>query len=319
LGRLRLARCVVDDGWPVRRAAERFQVSPTTAARWAGRYRQLGAVGMVDRSSRPHRSPRRTPSRIERRIINIRVTRRWGPARIGYLLGVHPSTVHRVLTRFGLARLRWLDRATGRVIRRYEHPAPGDLVHVDIKKLGRIPDGGGHRVTSRADGQRNRAASAGTHRDRHHKPRLGYAYLHNAVDDHSRLAYTEILPDETKHTTAAFWLRAHAYFTTCGITVRRVLTDNGGCYRSHEFAAALGEAITHKRTRPYRPQTNGKVERFNRTLLDEWAYATTYRSETERSAALPTWLHTYNHHRGHTALGDQPPATRVPNLSGQYS
>jgi transposase InsO family protein len=317
LGRLRLARCVVDDGWPVRRAAERFQVSPTTAARWAGRYRQLGAVGMVDRSSRPHRSPRRTPSRVERRIINIRVTRRWGPARIGYLLGVHPSTVHRVLTRFGLARLRWLDRATGRVIRRYEHPAPGDLVHVDIKKLGRIPDGGGHRVTSRADGQRNRAASAGTHRDRHHKPRLGYAYLHNAVDDHSRLAYTEILPDETKHTTAAFWLRAHAYFTTCGITVRRVLTDNGGCYRSHEFAAALGEAITHKRTRPYRPQTNGKVERFNRTLLDEWAYATTYRSETERSAALPTWLHTYNHHRGHTALGGHPPASRVPNLSGQ--
>ena len=317
LGRLRLARCVVDDGWPVRRAAERFQVSPTTAARWAGRYRQLGAVGMVDRSSRPHRSPRRTPSRVERRIINIRVTRRWGPARIGYLLGVHPSTVHRVLTRFGLARLRWLDRATGRVIRRYEHPAPGDLVHVDIKKLGRIPDGGGHRVTSRADGQRNRAASAGTHRDRHHKPRLGYAYLHNAVDDHSRLAYTEILPDETKHTTAAFWLRAHAYFTTCGITVRRGLTDNGGCYRSHEFAAALGEAITHKRTRPYRPQTNGKVERFNRTLLDEWAYTTTYRSEAERSAALPTWLHTYNHHRGHTALGGHPPASRVPNLSGQ--
>ena len=136
----------------MRRAAERFQVWPTTAARWAGRYRQLGAAGMVDRSSRPHRSPRRTPSHLERRIINVRVTRRWGPARIGYLLGLHPSTVHRVLTRFGLARLRWLDRATSRVIRRYEHPTPGDLVHVDIKKLGRIPDSGGHRVTSRADG-----------------------------------------------------------------------------------------------------------------------------------------------------------------------
>jgi transposase InsO family protein len=317
LGRLRLARCVVEEGWPVRRAAERFQVSPTTAARWAGRYRQLGAVGMVDRSSRPHRSPRRTPTRVERRIIKVRVTRRWGPARIGYLLGLHPSTVHRVLTRFGLARLRWLDRATSRPVRRYEHSTPGDLVHVDIKKLGRIPDGGGHRVTSRAVGQRHRAGTAGTHRDRHRKPRLGYAYLHNAVDDHSRLAYTEILPDENKHTAAAFWTRANAWFHSCGITVRRVLTDNGGCYRSHVFADALGDTITHKWTRPYRPQTNGKVERFNRTLLDEWAYTTTYRSEAERVAALPAWLHTYNHHRGHTALGGQPPASRVPNLWGQ--
>ncbi len=208
LGRLRLARCVVEEGWPVRRAAERFQVSPTTAARWAGRYRQLGAVGMVDRSSRPHRSPRRTPTRVERRIIKVRVTRRWGPARIGFLLGLHPSTVHRVLTRYGLARLRWLDRATGRPVRRYEHPTPGDLVHVDIKKLGRIPDGGGHRVTSRAVGQRHRAGTAGTHRDRHRKPRLGYAYLHNAVDDHSRLAYTEILGNDDKDTAAAFWTRA---------------------------------------------------------------------------------------------------------------
>jgi transposase InsO family protein len=316
-GRLALARCVVDDGWPIRRAAERFQVSPTTAARWAGRYRQLGAVGMVDRSSRPHRSPRRTPTRVERRIIKVRVLRRWGPARIGFLLGLHPSTVHRVLTRFGLARLRWLDRATGRPVRRYEHPTPGDLVHVDIKKLGRIPDGGGHRVTSRAVGQRHRAGTTGTHRDRHGKPRLGYAYLHNAVDDHSRLAYTEILGNDDKHTAAAFWTRANTWFTSCGITVRRVLTDNGGCYRSHVFADALGDTITHKWTRPYRPQTNGKVERFNRTLLDEWAYTTTYRSETERVAALPAWLHTYNHHRGHTALGGQPPASRVPNLSGQ--
>jgi transposase len=256
-GRLALARCVVDDGWPIRRAAERFQVSPTTAARWAGRYRQLGAVGMVDRSSRPHRSPRRTPTRVERRIIKVRVLRRWGPARIGFLLGLHPSTVHRVLTRFGLARLRWLDRATGRPVRRYEHPTPGDLVHVDIKKLGRIPDGGGHRVTSRAVGQRHRAGTTGTHRDRHGKPRLGYAYLHNAVDDHSRLAYTEILGNDDKHTAAAFWTRANTWFTSCGITVRRVLTDNGGCYRSHVFADALGDTITHKWTRPYRPLLTG--------------------------------------------------------------
>lgn len=141
-GRLLLARCVVEQEWPLRRAAERFQVSATTAARWADRYRELGAAGMGDRPSRPHRSPRRTPTRLERRIIKVRVIRRWGPARIGFLLGLHPSTVHRVLSRYGLARLAWLDRPTGRVIRRYEHAAPGDLVHLDVKKLGRIPDGG---------------------------------------------------------------------------------------------------------------------------------------------------------------------------------
>jgi transposase InsO family protein len=307
-GRLGLARCIVDDGWPLRRAAERFQVSPTTAARWAGRYRQLGVAGMKDRSSRPHRSPRRTPTRTERRIIKVRVIRRWGPARIGFLLGLHPCTVHRVLARFGLARLRWLDRGTGRTVRRYEHAAPGDLVHVDIKKLGRIPDGGGWRIQGRTVGNRN-----------NNRSRPGYAYLHNAVDDHSRLAYTEILDDEKKETASAFWTRANAYFQACGITVTRVLTDNGSCYRSRLFAAALGDTITHKRTRPYRPQTNGKVERFNRTLLEEWAYARAYQSEPDRVADFPAWLHFYNHHRGHTALGGATPASRVTNLSGQNS
>ncbi len=307
-GRLLLARCVVDQGWPLRRAAERFQVSVTTAARWAGRYRQLGAAGMCDRSSRPVGCSRQTPVRRERRIIGLRVSRRWGPARIGYRLGMHPSTVHKVLVRYGLARLTWLDRGTGRVIRRYEHTAPGDLVHVDIKKLGRIPDGGGHRALGRPVGVRNHGST---------KP--GYAFLHNAVDDHSRLAYTEILTDERKETAARFWGRANDYFASCGITVRRVLTDNGSCYRSKAFAAALGLDVTHKRTRPYRPQTNGKVERFNRTLLEEWAYARPYLSETERVAAFAGWLHTYNHHRGHTALGGLSPADRVPNLCGQYS
>jgi transposase InsO family protein len=305
-GRLALARCVVEDGYPIRRAAERFQVSSTTAARWAARYRLSGAAGMADRSSRPRRSPRRTPTRTERRIIKVRVIRRWGPARIAYLLGLHPSTVHRVLTRFGLARLRWLDRGTGRVIRRYEHSAPGELVHVDIKKLGRIPDGGGWKSTGRTIGNHN-----------NNRSRPGYAYLHNAVDDHSRLAYVEILTDEKKETAASFWLRANAYFATCGITVRRVLTDNGSCYRSALFTQALGDNITHKRTRPYRPQTNGKAERFNRTMLEEWAYSRPYRSEAERIAAFSTWLHTYNHHRGHTALGGATPASRVTNLSGQ--
>ncbi|MBB4964022.1 IS481 family transposase [Saccharothrix violaceirubra] len=320
LGRLRLARCVVDEGWPLRRAAERFQVSPTTAARWADRYRELGEAGLVDRSSRPHRSPRRLPTRRERRIVKVRLARRWGPARIAHLLGLNPSTVHRVLRRFGLARLAHLDRATATPVRRYEHAAPGDLVHVDIKKLGNIPDGGGHKVHGRRAGGRNSSAHRDPTRPRkvHGRPNLGYAYLHNAVDDHSRLAYTEILPDETKDTAAAFWTRAQAFFREAGVTVRRVLTDNGSCYRSRLWRDTLANAgITHKRTRAYRPQTNGKVERFNRTLLDEWAYAQAYRSETERRETLPRWLHTYNHHRGHTALKGQPPASRVPNLTGQ--
>ena len=189
-GRLRLARCVVEEGWPLRRAAERFQVSPTTAQRWADRYRRQGEAGLTDRSSRPHHSPRRTPTRTERRIIKVRLLRRWGPARIAHFLRLVPSTVHRVLTRYHLARLSHLDRATGRVVRRYERDRPGELVHVDIKKLGNIPDGGGHRVHGRAQGGRNSSA----HRDptrprtRHGRPNLGYSYLHTAVDDHSRLA-----------------------------------------------------------------------------------------------------------------------------------
>ncbi|MET8147608.1 IS481 family transposase [Actinoplanes sp. NPDC049668] len=321
-GRLRLARCVVDDRWPLRRAAERFQVSATTAKRWADRYRSDGPTAMADHSSRPHHSPARTPTRTERRIIKIRVLRRWGPARIAYLLGLNPATVHRILTRYHLARLTHLDRATGQPIRRYEHEQPGDLIHVDIKKLGNIPDGGGHKIHGRAGGTRHSRAHRDPHRPRKltNRPNLGYQYLHNAVDDHSRLAYTEILPDETRESATAFWQRAHAFFTTAGITVRRVLTDNGACYRSHLWRDTLTTSgITHKRTRPYRPQTNGKVERYNRTMLDEWAYARPYTSETERRQALPDWIHTYNHHRGHTALNGLPPASRVPNLTGQYS
>ncbi len=314
-GRLRLARCVVDDRWPLRRAADRFNVSVTTARRWASRYRTEGPAGMVDRSSRPRSCPHRTPTRRERRVIGLRVSRRWGPARIAYLLGMNPATVHRILTRYRCLRLSWIDPATGsplrarrRTVVRYEHDAPGDLIHLDVKKLGRIPDGGGHKVLGRLVGKRNQRRGT------------GYWYIHNAVDDHSRLAYSELLTDERKETAIAFWSRAHAYFTGAGVTVRRVLTDNGSCYRSRDFARALTEhAITHKRTRPYRPQTNGKVERFNRIMLEEWAYARPYLSETERSASFTTWLHAYNHHRGHTALKGASPADRVPNLAGQYS
>jgi transposase InsO family protein len=324
LGRLRLARCVVEDGWPLRRAAERFQVSVPTAARWAGRYRAaLAASGdprqaMGDRSSRPRRSPRQTPRRLERRVLHLRRSRGWGPARIGYRLGLAPSTVHRVLSRAGTPRLCDTDLATRRElrrrVRRYEHAAPGDLVHVDVKKLGCIPDGGGWHVHGRAVGNRNnaltRALSGGA--------ALGYAYLHTALDDHSRLAYTEIHPDERQQTAAGFWRRAVAWFAAHGVVVRRVLSDNGSCYRSRDWAQACRDLdVVHKRTRPYRPQTNGKIERFHRTLATEWAYARPYRSERARRAALPGWLHTYNHHRHHTALGGRPPASRVTNLSGQ--
>lgn len=324
-GRLRLAKLVVERGWPYARAAERFSVSVTTARRWAQRYRELGNAGMVDRSSRPHYSPNQLPRRTERRIVKLRVTRRWGPARIAYHLGQNPSTVHQVLHRYSCPRLKWTDPATGTRIKtssrdkhRYEHAAPGDLVHVDIKKLGRIPDGGGWRMFGRGSTQDKRAGAATDRAGRAGaSPARGYAYLHHAVDDHSRLAYSEILGDERKETAAAFWKRARKFFAAHGITIKAVLTDNGPCYRSRLWTKTLGKRVKHRRTRPYRPQTNGKVERFNRTLLEEWAYAETYTSEAERAAAYPGWLHHYNHHRGHTSLKGKSPIDRVPNLPGQ--
>lgn len=259
-GRLRLARCVVEDGWPLRRAAERFGVSVTCAQRWAKRYRELGEAGMVDRSSRPRRCPHRTPVRTERRVIGLRVSRRWGPHRIAYHLGLNVSTVHRILTRYACPPLRWTDPATGAPVRaqrrqilRYEREAPGDLVHVDVKKLGRVPDGGGHRVLGRAAGRRNNGKHAVGGRRA-----LGYAFLHHALDDHSRLVYSEILTDETKETTTEFMTRALQHFRACGVTVARVMTDNGSAYRSRAFNALLqSEQITHKYTRPYRPLLTG--------------------------------------------------------------
>lgn len=310
--RAKLARLVIEQGWTLRRAAERFQCSPATAKKWVDRYRARGEDGMADASSRPRRSPNRTDVRTERRILALRFTRRWGPHRIAAHLHLARSTVGKVLTRYRMPRLACLDQGTGLPVRkpapqRYEYDNAGDLVHVDIKKLGRIPDGGGHRALGRAKGRRNRRAGT------------GYAYLHHAVDDHTRLAYSEILGDEKKETAAAFWIRAAAFFAAHGITVKAVLTDNGSCYRSRAFAAALGPHLKHRRTRPYRPQTNGKVERFNRTLATEWAYARPYTSETERAATYNGWLHHYNHHRIHTGIGGKTPISRVHNLSGNYT
>jgi transposase InsO family protein len=314
---------IVEQEWPVRRAAERFGCSPATASKWARRYR-AGEL-MVDRSSKPRRSPGRCSQRLERRIVALRFTRRWGPHRIGFHLRVPRSTVARVLARYRMPLLSHLDQATGLPVRRpkavrYEAAAPGQLVHVDVKKLGRIPDGGGWRAHGRGSAQdrrihvaRGRAARAGA------SPSRGYHYLHHAIDDHSRLAYSEILPNERRETAAAFWARARAYFADAGITVTAVMTDNGACYRSHVFADALGADIKHRRTRPYRPQTNGKVERFNRTLTNEWAYAKTYQSDQERTDAYDTWLHHYNHHRPHTGIGGLVPSARVHNLTTNYT
>ena len=322
-GRRRLAVAIVEKKWTVQRAAERFQVSPATASKWASRYRR--GEPMTDRSSRPRRSPRRCSRRLEHRIVNLRHCRRWGPHRISFHLGVPRSTIGRVLARYRMPALAHLDQATGLPVRkpkavRYEAAAPGDLVHLDIKKLGKIPDGGGWRVFGRGSEQHRRSGVATDRAARAGAPASrGYVYLHHAVDDHSRLAYSEQLPDERKETAAGFWLRAKAFFAEAGISVQAVMTDNGACYRSHAFAAALGEGIKHRRTRPYRPQTNGKVERFNRTMAAEWAYAQIYLSDDARAATYANWLHIYNHHRPHTGIGGLVPADRVHNVTGNYN
>jgi transposase InsO family protein len=300
-GRLRLCRRIMD-GWTVAAAAESMNISRQCAHKWWRRYQDQGLAGLEDRSSRPRSCPHRTPARIERRIVALRQSRKLGPARLAGIVGVPASTVHRVLVRHGLNRLAWMDRPTGRVIRRIETSRVGELVHIDVKKLARIPDGGGHRV----HGRRPEVL---------HK-RVGYTHVHTAIDAYSRLAYSEFAGVENTDNCVAFLQRAVAWFAARGITIERILTDNGNGYRSirwRDLCAELG--IDHTRTRPYRPATNGKVERFNRTLLDEWAYARLWRSDAARARALEPWLHRYNHHRHHTAIGG-PPASRVTNLAG---
>ncbi|MFJ3883155.1 IS481 family transposase [Streptomyces sp. NPDC090077] len=295
-------------GRPVAHVAAEMGISRPTAHKWVRRWKSEGDVGLADRSSRPGRTPHRTPAAVEERVCDLRRTRKLGPARIGPIVGLPPSTVYRILTRHRLNRLAWLDRPTGTVIRRYERDRPGELVHVDVKKLGRIPDGGGHRVLGRDAGRPIRG--------------MGFDYIHSAVDDHSRLAYSEIHPDEKVATCAGFLARAATFFHRHGITrIERVLTDNAWAYRKGlAWKAVLADlGASGKLTRAYRPQTNGKVERFNRTLLDEWAYLRPYTSNDERTAALTDFLHTYNHHRCHTALGGHPPISRVNNPAGQYT
>ena len=306
-GRLLLCRRI-EAGWPVAHAATAMGISRDRAYVWWRRYRDEGPIGLEDRASRPRRSPTRTRPSVERRIVGLRTKKGLGPARIAGIVRVPASTVHRVLVRHGLNRLDHLDRATRAPIRRIEMNRPGELIHVDIKKLGRIPKGGGWRV-------HGRMARPSSHQRR--KAAIGYAFVHSAVDGYSRLAYSEVLANEQAATASAFWERAEAFFRHHGMAVERIITDNGACYRSHQFNQTLGP-IQHTYTRPYRPATNGKVERYNRTLLTEWAYARPWTSDGQRTRALTAWLHRYNHHRHHTAIGG-PPTGRVSNLPGSYN
>ena len=306
-GRLLLVQRVTELGWPPAQAAQALGVSRATAYKWLARYRAEGRAGLADRPSRPHRRPHALPAAQVRRVLAARRRHRQGPHRLGYHLAMPRSTIYWVLRRHGMSRLSHTDRTSGVVVR-YQRERPGELVHIDVKKLGRIPDGGGHRVHGRAKGARGRG--------------IGYDYIHSAVDDRSRVAFSQILDDETATTAARFLVEAAGFFAEHGVRIQRVLTDNAKAYASSvvfaETAAGLG--IRRKRTRRYRPQTNGRVERLHKTLLDEWAYGRLYRSNTERRRAFTRWLRSYNHRRPHTALdGLTPMAALVNNLGGNHS
>jgi len=310
-GRRRLAESVVSEGSTLVAAAAAAGVSVRCARKWVSRYRQEGEQGLHDRSSAPHRVANRTPPERVELILRLRRLR-FTAAEIAETLAMALSTVSAVLTRSGMGRLGriGLERPI-----RYERERPGELVHLDVKKLGRIEGGAGWRVRGGPQHyNRTYTDAAGRRRNT-----VGYEYVHIAVDDYSRLAYAEVLADEKAASAVAFLRRARAHYRRHGIEVERILTDNGSCYRAtmHALACrALG--IRHSRTRPYRPQSNGKAERFIRTLLAGWAYGAIYRSSAERTAALDGWLWYYNHRRPHSALGRQPPVTRT-NLLGSYS
>jgi transposase InsO family protein len=281
------------EGWPIAAVAAAFGVDARTVRKWRDRHATAGDAGLADRSSRPHHSPSRLAGTVEAEIEALRRERLSGPA-IARQLGRPVATIGVVLRRRGLGRLEALDPKPAVI--RYQRDQPGELIHIDIKKLGRI-DGIGHRISGDRRGQKR-----GT----------GWEFLHVCIDDASRLAYTEILPDERKESAVAFLERALAWYATLGVTVERVMTDNGSAYRSHLFRRAIGDAgLKHKRTRPYRPQTNGKAERFIQTSLREWAYLQAFESSTARSQAMRPWLHAYNTERPHAALAGKSPLTRL--------
>jgi transposase InsO family protein len=293
-------------GWPQSHIAKAMGVSRKCVAKWIGRHAAEGKAGLQDRSSRPRTCPRRTSSEVERRIVDLRRQQRCGPDWIGAELGVPARTVSRVLARHRVPRLCALDPITGEVIRaskatatRYERDRPGELVHMDVKKIGRIPDGGGWRVHGR-----------GIPRPRVGGP--GFDYVHSVVDDHSRLAYSEILPDEKGITCSAFLQRAIAYFASHGITrIERLLTDNAWAYRYSLRDICAEHSISQRFIRPHCPWQNGKAERLNRTLQTEWAYRQIFTSNAQRAAALAPWLEYYNNVRRHSALGGLPPISRL--------
>ena len=290
-------------GWPQAEIARQFRVSRATVGKWVRRYAAEGRAGLEDRSSAPHHHPRQTPAVLVRRICALRRQRGDGPHRIAWVLGVARSTVYAVLRRAGLNRLSLLHRVTREPVRRYEHPRPGDLLHIDVKKLGRIPSGGGKRFAR---------GFAATQSGPHSRRSLGIDYLHVAVDDHSRFAYVEALPDERGITCAGLLGRAASYFGEHGVSIRRVLTDNAKAYSSGVFTETAAErGIKLHLTRPYRPQTNGKAERFIRTLQGKWAYVRRYRSNPERLRALASWLDHYNRSRPHGGIGGSVPISRL--------
>jgi transposase InsO family protein len=303
--------CVVMAGWTVTATAARFQVDPKTVRKWRDRFLAEGERGLRDRSSRPQRSPKRTPRRLRSKVVWLRRKRRWGAAHIGVEVGLAASTVQGILKEAGLGRLDRGDRATAgsrRKPQRYEREHAGELIHVDVKKLAGIPDGGGWR--SRGHGFPGEKTS-----------RAGYRFIHSAIDDRSRLVYSEILDNETALTAAGFWERAASWYRAMGVTPQRVITDNGACYRSslwHQACSATGTAV--RKTQPWHPQTNGKIERFHRILAEEWAYIRPWTSETQRAATYPSFLHFYNHHRSHGALGwATPTSTLKDNLPAMHS
>jgi transposase InsO family protein len=299
-GRRQLARRVVDQGWTVSAAAAAAEVSVRCARKWVGRYRAAGEAGLLDRSSAPHRVANRTDAARVATIVKLRRLRMTA-AEIAETLGMPLSTVSGILTRIGMGRLGRLGLEPAV---RYERSRPGELVHVDVKKLGRI-DRPGHRVT-------------GDRSDRRNQGKKGWEYVHIAVDDYSRLAYAEVLGDEKAKTAVGFLRRAVRFYRRYGIRVEAVISDNGSAYVSIAHAVACRRLkIRHLRTRPYRPQTNGKAERFIRTMLTGWAYGPIYGSSRERTTALDGWLWHYNHQRRHSALGHQPPISRT-NLLGSY-